>query len=178
MRLVSRVAWAVAEVPEGSGSGSVAVAVVGASGVGCSGCCCCFRYRCCTEAVTNAVVVCDHCRPLIFLLHQLRHHGVYASAAGVAIARSAHSASAAVSFAAAVDDHPDADYAHQDHCAVVAVVAVAAGFVHAFAGDCGAAVDVDPSTSPTVDAFAVNAAHAALPSADHVTQSVVLRASC
>lgn len=175
MRLVSRVAWAVAEVPEGSGSGSVAVAVVGAySGVGCSGCCCCFRYRCCTEALMNAVVVCDHCRPLIFLLHQLRHHGVYASAAEVAIARSAHSASAAVSFAAAVHDHP-ADYAHQDHCAVVAV---AAGFVHHFAGDVGAAVDVDPSTSPTVDAFAVNAAHAVLPSADHVTQSVVLRASC
>jgi len=174
--LVSRTALAVAEVPEGSRSGSVAVAVVGAySGVGCSGCCCCFRYHCCTKAVMNAVVVCDHCQPLIVLLHQLRHHGVYVFAAGVAIAHYAHSDSAAAYFAAAVDAHP-ADYAHQDHCAVVAVVAVAAGAVAA--GDGGAVVDVDPSTSLTVDAFAVHAAHAALPSADHVTQSVVLRASC
>ncbi|CAI6356600.1 unnamed protein product [Macrosiphum euphorbiae] len=180
MQSVSRTALAVAEVPGGSGSGSVVVAVVGAySGAGCSGCYCCFRYRRCTEAVTNVVVVCDHYHLLIFLLQQLRRHEVDASAAGVAIAHSAHPA-----FAAAVDALP-ADYALPDHYAVAGVVvvaagSVAAGVVHAFAvdGDSGAAVDVDPSTSPTVDASAVHAVHAALPSADHVTQSVVLRASC
>jgi len=171
----------VVEVPEGSGSGSVVVAVVGAySGAGCSGCYYCFRYRRCTEVVTNVVVVCDHCQHLVFLLHQLRRHEVDASAAGVAIDRSAHSASAAAPFAAAVVALP-AHYARSDHSAVAGVVVVAAaGVVHAFGfdGDGGAAVDVDPSTSPTVDASAVHAVHAVLPSADHVTQSVVLLASC
>jgi len=116
----------VAEVLEGSGSGSVVVAVVGAySGAGCSGCYCCFHYRRCTEAVTNAAVVCDHCQPLIFLLHQLRHHGVDASAAGVAIAHSVHPAFAAAPFSADVDALP-ADYARLDHSAVAGVVVVAA----------------------------------------------------
>jgi len=175
------------EVLEGSGSGSwsVAVAVAGVySGAGCSGCYCCFRYHHCTEAVMNEVVVCDHCLPLIFLLHRLRRHGVDAYVAAVAIARSAHPASAAAPFAAAVDALL-AHGAHPDHSALAGVVVAAAGaaavaVVRAFAvdGDDGAAVDVGPSTSPTVDASAAHAVHAALPSADHVTQSVVLRASC
>jgi len=183
MRSVSRTAWAVVEVPEGSGS--VAVAVAGAcSDAGYSGCYCCFRYHHCTEAVTNAVVVCDHCLPLIFLLHRLHHHGVDAFAAGVAIARSAHPASAAFRFSAGADALP-ADDARLDHSAVAgAVVAAAAariaasGFavaavvvlVFAVDGDGGAAVDVDPSTSPIVCAFAEHAVHAVLPSADHVIQ--------
>lgn len=179
MLSVSRTAWAVVEVPEGSGS--VAVVVAGAcSGAGYSGCYCCFRYHHCTEAVTNAVVVCDHCLPLLFLLHRLHRRGVDAFAAGVAIARSARPDFSAARFAAAVGALP-ADDARLDHSAVAvsaapgivaAGFAVAAGVVRAFAvdGDGGAAVDVGPSTTPTVDAFAEHAVHAALPSADRVTQ--------
>lgn len=182
MRSVSRAALAVAEVPERSGLGldlgSVAVAVAGAcSGADYSGCYCCFRYHHCTEVVTNAVVVCDHRLLLIFLLHRPHRRGVDAFVAGVAIAHSAHSDSVAALFAAAVDALL-ADNVRLNHPAaagvvvVVAAAAVAAGVVRVFSvDDYGVdAVDVGPSTILTVGASVAHAVHAALPSADHVTQ--------
>jgi len=187
MWLVCQMVWAVAEVPVDSGSGSVAVAVAGAcSGVGCSDCCCYFRCHHCKEAVTNAVVVCGQYLLPFFRFQRLHLHGVDVFVAGVAIARSAHPVSAADAAAAA--DVLLVDDSRSDHSAEAgvfvaapapAVVGVgAADVVHAFVVDDGAAVGVGPLTSPAVDASVAHAVHAALPSADHVTQSVVPLVSC